>query len=88
MAGALLAFGPSTAASFELCRGQVSHFLKDARRPVKAVEVRLQTASGGLHSQRQWEVAGRNLSEVVDEVALHITTSAPSGATVVALRDT
>jgi hypothetical protein len=36
MAGALLAFDPSTAANFELCRGQVSHFLQDTRRPVKA----------------------------------------------------
>ena len=33
------------------------------------------------------EVAGRDLAEIVDEVALHITRSAPSGATVVARKD-
>ena len=87
MSGALLAFGPSTAASFELCRGQVSHLLEEAGRPVKAVEVRLRHASGGLHSQRLWEIGERDIAEVVDEVVDHITTSAPSGPTVVARRD-
>jgi len=86
MAGALLAFGPSTAASLELCRSQVSRLLKETRRSVKAVEVKLQHASGRLHSQRLWEVGGRDLAEIVDEVALHITRSAPSGATVVGER--
>jgi hypothetical protein len=87
MGGALLVFGPSTAASLELCRGQVSAFLKDAGRPVKAVEVRLEHVSGGLHSQRLWDVGGRELTEVVDEVARHIAEIAPSGATVVARID-
>jgi hypothetical protein len=87
MAGALLAFGPSTAANFELCRGQVSYLLEGTGRPVKAVEVRLQHASGRPHSHRLWEVGGRKIAEVVEEIALHITSSAPSGATLVARTD-
>jgi hypothetical protein len=87
MSGALLVFGPSTAASLELCRGQVSHLLEDAGRPVKAVEVKLQHASGGLRSQRLWKVGKRDLAEIVDEVVRHIAENAPSGATVVARSD-
>jgi hypothetical protein len=71
-AGALLAFGPPTATSLELCRSQVLTFLIDTARPVKAVEVRLRHASGFSHGDRLWEVGERHLTEIADEVAQHI----------------
>ncbi len=87
MGGALLAFGPPTAASLELCRSQVLSFFEESDRPIRAVEVRLQHASGFSHGQRLWEVGERALVEVADEVARHIANSAVSGATVVARSD-
>ncbi|MBF6569851.1 MAG: hypothetical protein IVW54_13355 [Candidatus Binataceae bacterium] len=71
MAGAVL---PLHASSVEFCRANVLRMLIEAQWPVGKVAVRLLTregsqGGGAYRGSQEWAVDGRNLWELVNEIA-------------------